>query len=117
MSLTISSACRLFFEQADYVDRTFSKLAHSIIDGPLSRLPSATCHTIKVATADSLRGGSGRAGRGPQQLICLYFEDIWNSGHATEVLECLVKEHGEIPNSAKPDLYTMIGLDSNVSAI
>jgi hypothetical protein len=50
-------------------------------------------------------------------VICLYFDVIWNAEHAKEVLECVVKEHGEMPNSAKADLYTVAGLDSNVSKV
>lgn len=103
----------MFFERAENVDLVFGRLAQSIIDGPLSKLKNARCHTIKVATADSLRVDKSRPERGSQQLICLYFEDIWNKKDATEVLECIVKEHGQIPNSAKADLYTMINLDSN----
>jgi hypothetical protein len=103
----------MFFETVDYVDVVFAKLARSIVDGPLSELKYANCHTIKVATADSLRANNDRQGRGPQQLVCLYFDNVWNEKHAKEVLDCIVKQHGEIPNSAKADLYTMIGLDSN----
>lgn len=118
---------RLFFERVDYVDRVFEKLAQSIVDGPLSKLKHANCHTVKVATANVAQqngssnsggvggGGRGKRGREPTQLILLYFDDVWNKDHAVEVLECIVKLHGEIPNSAKPDLYTYIGLDSNVS--
>lgn len=103
----------MFFEGAEYVNIVFGKLAQSIIDGPLSKLKNARCHSIKVATADSLRFDNGRPGQGSRQLICLYFDNIWSKEDATEVLECIVKEHGQIPNSAKADLYTMINLDSN----
>lgn len=103
----------MFFEGAEYVNLVFGRLAQSIIDGPLSRLKNARCHTIKVATADSLRVDKSRPGKDSQQLICLYFDNIWSKEDATEVLECVVKEHGQIPNSAKADLYTMINLDSN----
>lgn len=111
----IDIECRLFFERVNFVDYVFSTLAKSIIDGPLSKLPNAKCHTIKVATADSLSGESSSRGREPTHLICLYFDVIWNAQHAKEVLETVVKEHGQLPNSAKADLYTVCGLDSNVS--
>lgn len=103
----------MFFEGEDYVNIVFDRLAHSIIDGPLSKLKNARCHTIKVATTDSLRVDKNRRVRDDKQLICLYFDNIWSKENATEVLECIVKEHGQIPNSAKPDLYTMINLDSS----
>ncbi|PWN35342.1 uncharacterized protein FA14DRAFT_40335 [Meira miltonrushii] len=103
----------MFFEGAEYVNLVFGRLAQSIIDGPLSKLKNARCHTIKVATADSLRVDKSRPGKDSQQLICLYFDNIWSKEDATEVLKCIVKEHGQIPNSAKADLYTMINLDSN----
>lgn len=109
------TAHRLFFERAGYVDAVFAKLARSIIDGPLSKLPNAKCHTIKSATADPQTGSSSSRGKEQMWLICLYFDNVWNVDHAKEVLECVVKEHGFMPNSVKADLYTIIGLDSNVS--
>lgn len=114
---------RLYFEKANYVDAVFAKLAKSVIDGPLSKLPNTKVHTIKVATADVMQNStsassssSNNRGRKQQWLICVYFDVVWNEEHAKEVLECLVKEHGDIPNSVKADLYTSIGLDSHVSA-
>lgn len=102
----------LFFERKDFVDRVFEKLAQSIIDGPLSQLKCARCCAVKVTTSNN---ESVQHSKEPQQLICLTFEDIWRKEDAMEVLECVVKEHGEIPNSAKAELYTLIGLDSQVS--
>ncbi|UZJ51759.1 hypothetical protein CBS101457_001079 [Exobasidium rhododendri] len=104
----------LFYERAGFVDNVFSKLAKSIIDGPLSKLKHASCHTVKVSTADGLFATpSHDSRREATSLICLYFNVVWNAEHAKEVLECIVKEHGEIPNSAKADLYTATHIDSH----
>lgn len=106
---------RLFYERPAFVDLVFSQLAKSMIDGPLSKLPNANCHTLKVSTADELvKPQTSNSRREPTLVICLYFEDVWNADHAKEMLECIVKEHGQLPNSAKPDLYTSINLDSHV---
>ena len=106
----------MFYERAAYVDRVYAKLATSLISGPLSKLKHAKCHTIKVATADTLESPSTSGQRRePTALICLFFDNVWDAAHAREVLECVVKEHGEMPNSAKADLYTLAGLDSHVS--
>lgn len=95
-------SCRMYFESPTYVDRTFSKLAHSLIDGPLGRLCSTSTkpeggggggvrvHTVKVAACDSDvgrgGGGGGLGGDGERrQLLCVYFTSVWNMDHAEEV--------------------------------
>lgn len=102
----------LFFESKESVDLVFTRLARSIIGGPLSKLKKGRCDTIKVSMADNTFQDRATSFCKTQYVIALYFEDIWAKEHAAEVLECIIKEHGQIPNSAKPELFTMISLDS-----
>ncbi|KAE8268381.1 hypothetical protein A4X09_0g3965 [Tilletia walkeri] len=106
----------MWFETPEKVDSLFGVLARSLIDGPLARMryqnpDGPVVHTLKVATSDAANSGEDR--RGPQFLICLYFDSIWNKKHAEQVLHSLAAEHGlRNPTAAKADLYTYVNLTS-----
>ncbi|KAG8739915.1 hypothetical protein FRC12_016163 [Ceratobasidium sp. 428] len=93
----------LFFAPADHIDALFSRLAHDLVTGALSKT-SAFC--AKVATTPSTPEPNHR------YLICLYLPDMYDKDAATEVLRTVSSSVGVRPNSAKTDLYTLIGLDS-----
>ncbi|KDN47906.1 hypothetical protein RSAG8_03326, partial [Rhizoctonia solani AG-8 WAC10335] len=94
---------KLFFVQAEQIDGTFSRMARDLVAGALSNTP-AFC--LKVATTP--------AGVLPNHryLICLYLPDLYDKAVVTEVLRTVCQSTGVRPNSAKTDLYTIIGLDS-----
>ncbi|CAE6415258.1 unnamed protein product [Rhizoctonia solani] len=94
---------RLFFVQAEHIDGAFSRIARDLITGALSKTP-AFC--LKVATTP------GDVLPNHRYLICLYLPDLYDRAAATEVLRTVCQSTGIRPNSAKTDLYTMIGLDS-----
>ncbi|ELU41987.1 hypothetical protein AG1IA_03985 [Rhizoctonia solani AG-1 IA] len=85
----------------------FSRIARDLITGALSKTP-AFC--LKVATTP------GDVLPNHRYLICLYLPDLYDRAAATElfiqVLRTVCQSTGIRPNSAKTDLYTMIGLDS-----
>jgi len=64
-------------------------LARSVIDGPLSKLSEACCHTVKVSNALQKEGNyaknMGTDGK-PIRVICIYFDSCWDKGHAKEVV-------------------------------
>lgn len=92
----------LFFRTREYCDATFAMLAKSLVNGALS---CTKAFTLKIATTDE---------DVPQQqyVICLYLPDIFDQQTVEEVLKVLLEDHNILPSSAKPDLYTEIGLDS-----
>ncbi|KAF8706760.1 hypothetical protein RHS03_04674, partial [Rhizoctonia solani] len=94
---------RLFFVQAEHIDGAFSRMARDLITGALSKTP-AFC--LKVATTP------GDVLPNHRYLICLYLPDLYDRAAAAEVLRTVCQSTGIRPNSAKTDLYTMIGLDS-----
>ncbi|KAG9100968.1 hypothetical protein FRC06_003483 [Ceratobasidium sp. 370] len=93
----------LFFAAPDNIDAVFARLAHDLVTGALSKT-SAFC--AKVATTPSTVEPNHR------YLICLYLPDLYDKDAVTEVLRTACRSIGVRPNSAKTDLYTMIGLDS-----
>ncbi|CAE6473109.1 unnamed protein product [Rhizoctonia solani] len=93
----------LFFVQTEHVDGAFSRMAHDLVTGALSNTP-AFC--LKVATTPVDVSPNHR------YLICLYLPDLYDKAAVTEVLRTVCQSTGIRPNSAKTDLYTIIGLDS-----
>ncbi|KAG9095645.1 hypothetical protein FS749_010033 [Ceratobasidium sp. UAMH 11750] len=93
----------LFFATPDHIDALFARLAHDLMTGALSKT-SAYC--AKVATTPSTVEPNHR------YLICLYLPNLYDKDAVTEVLRTVCRSTGVRPNSAKTDLYTMIGLDS-----
>ncbi|PWN51896.1 hypothetical protein IE53DRAFT_367676 [Violaceomyces palustris] len=109
----------MLFVSPSYVDYVFAKLAKSVFEGSLSQLRKARCYTIKAATKDAAERGDDSHGSSFMRndgsgtyLICVYFENVWNKEHATEVLRCLIESDGERPTACKPDLYTLLGINS-----
>lgn len=104
----------LFFKSLEYVDSTFRILAESIAHGPLSKLDHPKVHTVKAALLDESRKDDD--GKKPKEtMIALYFENIWNANDARTVIECVLRHHSLFSRAAKSDLYTLLGIDSNVS--
>ncbi|KAG9124633.1 hypothetical protein FRC07_010859 [Ceratobasidium sp. 392] len=93
----------LFFATPDHIDALFARLTHDLVNGALSKTP-AFC--VKVATTPSTIEPNHR------YLICLYLPDLYDKDAATEVLRTVCQSVGVRANSAKADLYTLIGLDS-----
>ncbi|CAE6487710.1 unnamed protein product [Rhizoctonia solani] len=93
----------LFFIQADQIDGAFSRMAHDLVTGALSKTP-AFCLKVATTPADVLPNH--------RYLICLYLPDLYDKAAVTEVLRTVCQSTGIRPNSAKADLYTLIGLDS-----
>ncbi|QRV98175.1 hypothetical protein RhiJN_26194 [Ceratobasidium sp. AG-Ba] len=93
----------LFFATPDHVDALFTRLAHDLVEGPLSET-SAFC--AKVATTPSSAEPNYR------HVVCLYLPDLYDKDAVTKVLRVVCQSAGVRPNSAKTDLYTTIGLDS-----
>ncbi|CAO1636025.1 unnamed protein product [Parajaminaea phylloscopi] len=94
----------LFFKDEAYVDGTFRALAHSIVDGPLSKT-RANVHTVKVSCCDRLRDGK-------EYLIALHFDDIWSAETAREVAETVIRHHSQFSRACKTDLYSVLEIDS-----
>ncbi|KAJ1306015.1 hypothetical protein OPQ81_010729 [Rhizoctonia solani] len=93
----------LFFVQAEQVDGVFSRMAHDLVTGALSKTP-AFCLKVATTPTDVLPNH--------RYLICLYLPDLYEKAAVTEVLRTVCQSTGVRPNSAKTDLYTIIGLDS-----
>ncbi|KAF8608230.1 hypothetical protein BDV93DRAFT_486827 [Ceratobasidium sp. AG-I] len=93
----------LFFAQPEHIDSLFARLARDLVDGALSHTPA---FLAKVATTPADVGPNHR------YLVCLYLPDLYDKAAATEVLRAVCKSIGVRPNSAKADIYTLIGLDS-----
>ncbi|CAE6475728.1 unnamed protein product [Rhizoctonia solani] len=85
------------------VYRTFSRMARDLVAGALSNTP-AFCLKVATTPADVLPNH--------RYLICLYLPDLYDKAVVTEVLRTVCQSTGVRPNSAKTDLYTIIGLDS-----
>ncbi|CUA66992.1 hypothetical protein RSOLAG22IIIB_02903 [Rhizoctonia solani] len=93
----------LFFVQAEQIDGAFSRMALDLVTGTLSKTP-AFCLKVATTPADVLPNH--------RYLICLYLPDVYDKVIVTEVLRAVCQSTGVRPNSAKTDLYTLIGLDS-----
>lgn len=93
----------LFFIQADQINGAFSRMARDLVTGALSKTP-AFCLKVATTPADVLPNH--------RYLICLYLPDLYDKAAVTEVLRTACQSTGVRPNSAKTDLYTLIGLDS-----
>lgn len=97
----------LIFAPADKVDAIWSKIATSLVSGPLS----STCAFLtKVATSP--------ANETPhhQHVICLYIPDVYDKDAVTDVMKVLLRNHGVNLSGVKSDLYTGVGLDSKHSS-
>lgn len=99
----LTSGKWLFFVQPDQVDGVFARLARDLVTGDLSK---TSAFSAKVATTPPDVGPNHR------YLICLYLPDLYDKTAATEVLRVACQSTGVRPNSAKADVYTIIGLDS-----
>ncbi|CEL52605.1 hypothetical protein RSOLAG1IB_05810 [Rhizoctonia solani AG-1 IB] len=93
----------LFFSQAEHIDGAFSRMARELTNGALSKT-SAFCLKVATTPMDVLPNH--------RYLICLYLPDIYDKVAVAEVLRTVCQSTGIRPNSAKTDLYTVIGLDS-----
>ncbi|CAE6388251.1 unnamed protein product [Rhizoctonia solani] len=100
---TLTCGKLLFFLQAEHIDGAFSRMARELVAGALSNTP-AFC--LKIATTPIDVPPNHR------YLICLYMPDLYDKVTVTEILRTVCQSTGIRPNSAKTDLYTMIGLDS-----
>lgn len=97
----------LIFAPADKVDAIWSKIATSLISGPLA---STCAYLTKVATSP--------ANETPhhQHVICLYIPDVYDKESVTDVMKVLLRNHGVNLSGVKSDLYTGVGLDSKHSS-
>lgn len=91
-----------------WVDAVTRTLAHSVLNGPLSKLEGVVVHTVKVTCKDQVKE--------KEWMIALFFEDFWDENVATRVAECLVREHGQFVRSGKSDLWSVLGITSKVSS-
>ncbi|CAE6418138.1 unnamed protein product, partial [Rhizoctonia solani] len=78
-------------------------MARDLVTGALSKTP-AFCLKVATTPADVLPNH--------RYLICLYLPDLYDKAIVTEVLRTVCQSTGIRPNSAKTDLYTILGLDS-----
>ncbi|CAE6472074.1 unnamed protein product [Rhizoctonia solani] len=101
--LSQTSKLTLFFVQAEHIDGAFSRMARDLVTGTLSKTP-AFCLKVATTPADVLPNH--------RYLICLYLPDLYDKAIVTEVLRTVCQSTGIRPNSAKTDLYTILGLDS-----
>lgn len=97
----------LIFAPADKVDAIWSKIATSLVSGPLA---STCAYLTKVA--------SSPADETPhhQHVICLYIPDVYDKDAVTDVMKVLLRNHGVNLSGVKSDLYTGVGLDSKHSS-
>ncbi|PVF97495.1 hypothetical protein CPB86DRAFT_760133 [Serendipita vermifera] len=102
----------LIFADSNQVDTIFWKLAHSLISGELSHTSA-----FRIA-AGTLPASDGNESPHRHNLM-IYFPNMYDQGSAKEastlltgILTVLARHHGLKAIGAKPDLYTVIGLDS-----
>ncbi|KAJ8581129.1 hypothetical protein M405DRAFT_752280 [Rhizopogon salebrosus TDB-379] len=95
----------LIFASADRVDAIWSKIATSLVSGPLA---STSAFLTKVATSPANEAPNY------QHVICLYVPDVYDKDAVTDVMKVLLRHHGVNLSGVKSDLYTGIGkcLDS-----
>ncbi|KAG2748179.1 hypothetical protein P692DRAFT_20848855 [Suillus brevipes Sb2] len=93
----------LIFAPADKVDAIWSKIATSLVSGPLA---STCAYLTKVATSP--------ANETPhhQHVICIYIPNVYDKDAVTDVMKVLLRNHGVNLSGVKSDLYTGVGLDS-----
>ncbi|KAK6538102.1 hypothetical protein TWF694_010985 [Orbilia ellipsospora] len=85
----------------DKIDDLYSRLAHSLINGPLK---NTRAHSIRVTTT-----GHPRLPRG-MHTICVLMPDSFDREASKRVLEVLVKYHGWVPEGCKPDFFLELNL-------
>ncbi|GAA5846337.1 hypothetical protein JCM9279_001331 [Rhodotorula babjevae] len=98
----------LFYLSPENVDFVWSKIVHAVVDkdGPLAK--TGTVHCAKVATTPL--GGDGD--RGSTHVICVYCDDSFDEEAVGNVFKVLVKDLGQVSQSYKPDVLTVLGIDS-----
>lgn len=97
----------LIFAPADKVDAIWSKIATSLVSGPLA---STCAYLTKVATSPA--NGTPHH----QHVICIYIPDVYDKDAVTDVMKVLLRNHGVNLSGVKSDLYTGVGLDSKHSS-
>ncbi|KAE9411589.1 hypothetical protein BT96DRAFT_846293 [Gymnopus androsaceus JB14] len=93
----------LMFVGPDRVDKIWSSLATSLVEGPLASTP-AFC--AKVATTPRVMPPNY------QHVICLYMPNVYDKDTVTEVMKILIRNHGFTLSGVKSDMYTLLGIDS-----
>ncbi|GAA5941975.1 hypothetical protein JCM3775_004304 [Rhodotorula graminis] len=86
------------------VDFVWSKIVHAVADkdGPLAK--TGAVHCAKVATTPM--------GERSTHVICIYCDDSWDEQAAGDVFKVLVRDLGQVSGSYKPDVLTVLGIDS-----
>ncbi|KAF3916650.1 hypothetical protein ABW20_dc0104769 [Dactylellina cionopaga] len=82
-------------------DELFSKLAMSLISGPLRDSPA---HAVRMSTAGSTGLPAGI------HVIGVMQENVFDRAASKQILDILVKNHGWVPEGSKADLYTELRL-------
>lgn len=93
----------LIFAPADKVDQIWTKLAISLVSGPLAATPA---YRAKVATSPRSETPNH------QHVICLYMPDVYDEQAVKEVMKVLLRNHGLNLSGVKSNLYTAVGIDS-----
>ncbi|KZT23510.1 hypothetical protein NEOLEDRAFT_1095874 [Neolentinus lepideus HHB14362 ss-1] len=93
----------LIFAPSDKVDQIWTKLATSLVSGPLA---PTQAHLAKVATSPRTDTPNY------QHVLCLYMPDVYDEEAVRVVMKILLRNHGLNLSGVKSDLYTAIGIDS-----
>ncbi|KAF8578507.1 hypothetical protein K439DRAFT_1638792 [Ramaria rubella] len=96
----------LVFVAPDIVDTVWSRIATSMVTGPLSE---TVAYLAKVATTPANESSA-------QRVICIYMPDVFDKEKVTEIMRILLRNHGLNLSGVKSNLYTEIGLDSKHSS-
>ncbi|GAA5907885.1 hypothetical protein JCM8208_001976 [Rhodotorula glutinis] len=96
----------LFYPSPENVDFVWSKIVHAIVDedGPLAK--TGAVHCAKVATTPM--GDGDRS----SHVICVYCDDSFDEQAVGDVFKVLVNDLGQVSSSYKPDVLTVLGIDS-----
>ncbi|KAK0226253.1 hypothetical protein IW262DRAFT_1541361 [Armillaria fumosa] len=93
----------LVFASPEKVDSIWSRVARSLVDGPLSKT-AADCTKVATCPADEKPNY--------QHLLCIYMPNVYDKDAVTEVMKVLLRHHGPNLSGVKTDLYTDLSIDS-----
>ncbi|KAJ3763564.1 translation initiation factor eIF 4e-like domain-containing protein [Lentinula raphanica] len=93
----------LMFASGEKIDRIWSSLATSLINGPLADT-DAFC--AKVATTPQ------EANPNYQHVVCLYLPNVYDKDTVLKVMHILLRNHGFNLSGVKTNMYTLLGIDS-----
>lgn len=96
----------LFYPQSENVDFTWSKLVRAIADEDGALAKTGHVHTAKVATTPKIEGERSSF------VVCVYCDDSYDEDAVGDVFKVLVKDLSMTSQSFKPDVLTLLGIDS-----